>query len=228
VDGERIAFQSDREGDLGIFWQRADGTGTAERLTKLEKGVAHIPDSFSPDGQQLSYTALQGSSSAVWTLSLRDRKATLFADSPPLRAEASVFSPDGRWIAYSVDSDGPGDKVYVQAFPPVPGKYEISSSAVHPVWSRDGKQLFFGNGPGGYAVVNVTTQGGFAFSSPTPVPRGGLSGAPVGPRMHDILPDGRFIGVLRGELNQAGAPSSPRIEVVLNWFEDVKQRVPTH
>ena len=43
ADGQKKteAFQSDREGDLGIFWQRADGSGAAERLTKARSG--HIP-----------------------------------------------------------------------------------------------------------------------------------------------------------------------------------------
>ena len=55
-DGKRIAFQSDREGDAGIFWQQADGSGRAERLTKAEHGEAHIPDSWSRDGTLLFST----------------------------------------------------------------------------------------------------------------------------------------------------------------------------
>jgi Tol biopolymer transport system component len=38
-DSTRVTFQSDREGDLGIFWQLADGTGGVERLTKAETRV---------------------------------------------------------------------------------------------------------------------------------------------------------------------------------------------
>ena len=52
-DGQRIAYQSDREGDLGIFWQKADGTGSAERLTKPESGVEHRPESWSPDNERM-------------------------------------------------------------------------------------------------------------------------------------------------------------------------------
>jgi Tol biopolymer transport system component len=55
-DGKRVTFQSDREGDLGIFWQLADGSAAAERLTKPEKEIGHVPDSWSPDGQTLSFT----------------------------------------------------------------------------------------------------------------------------------------------------------------------------
>jgi serine/threonine-protein kinase len=224
ADGERVAFQSDREGDLGIFWQRADGTGPAERLTKPESGVAHIPDSFSPDKQQLSFTAVRGSTSAVWTLSLRERKATLFAESSSAFAEASMFSPDGRWIAYSVDLSGVGNTVYVQGFPVAAGKFEIGRGN-DPLWSRDGKQVSFMTGPSTSMAVNVTTAGGFASTSPTPVPRGALIGAPSGPRRFDVLADGRFIGVVPAAASQTGPPATQQIHVVLNWFEDLRQRV---
>ena len=52
-DGQWIAFQSDREGEPAVFRQRADGTGTAERLTKPEAGSTHSPQSWSPDGANL-------------------------------------------------------------------------------------------------------------------------------------------------------------------------------
>lgn len=228
ADGERVAFQSDREGDQAIFWQRADGTGTAERLTKPEKGGSHIPDSWSPDGQQLSFTAVQGNAAAVWTLSLRDRKATLFAESPPALLEASAFSPDGHWLAYQSTETG-RPEIYVRPFPVSATKYQIHSGGtngdVHPMWARDGKQLSFSTGPATFNAVNVTTKDGFTFSSPEPVPRGGLAGTPSGPRDYDILPDGRFLGVVLAGQAQGGG-GAPQIQVVLNWFEELKQRVP--
>jgi Tol biopolymer transport system component/predicted Ser/Thr protein kinase len=227
-DGERVAFQSDRDGDLGIFWQRADGNGTAERLTKPEKGVAHIPDSWSPDGQQLSYTAIQGSTPGVWTLSLRDRKATPFAESASASSEASEFSPDGRWVAYQSSETG-RPEIYVRPFPASAAKYQIHSGGlngdVHPLWSRDGKELSFGTGPSTFAAVSIATAAGFTFSNPAPVQRGGLTGTPGGPRNYDRLPDGRFMGVIQAGQTQAGPAA--QIQVVLNWFEDLKHLVPT-
>jgi serine/threonine protein kinase/Tol biopolymer transport system component len=227
ADGERVAFQSDREGDMGIFWQRADGNGPAERLTKPEKGKSHIPDSWSQDGQQLSFTAYHGNTAGVWTLSLRDRKAAPFAESPSSFSEASMFSPDGRWVAYQSNETG-NREVYVRPFPVSAAKYQIHSGSVsgdvHPLWSRDGKELAFSTGPGTFRAVNVTTEQGFTFSSPAPVPRGGLLGTPNGPRNYDILPDGRYLGsVLPGQSQTAAAP---QIQIVLNWFEELKQRVP--
>ena len=226
ADGERVAFQSDREGDLGIFWQRADGSGSTERLTKPEKGVAHIPDSWSPDGQQLSFTVAK-STAAVWMLSLRDRKAIPFAESPSSSSEASVFSPDGRWVTYQSTETG-RPEVYVRPFPASATKYQIHSGGAngdaHPFWSRNGKQLFFATGPTTFAAVNVAGEAGFTFSSPVPIPKGGLIGSNNGPRNYDILPDGRFLGVVPA--GQGQVASAPQIQVLLNWFEDLKQRVP--
>ena len=52
ADGAHVAFQSDRAGDLAIFWQPVDGTGTAERLTTPVNGTSHVPESWSPRGEQ--------------------------------------------------------------------------------------------------------------------------------------------------------------------------------
>lgn len=223
ADGQRVAFQSDREGDTAIFWERADGTGAVERLTKPEPGARHFPDSFSPDGRQVSFTAVHGDTSAVWVLSLGDRKATLFAEAPAARAEASVFSPDGRWLAYSVDGTS-HRSTEVRPFPAANGRFEIPSGH-HPVWTRDGKQLILDVARTRLVAVDIRTAGGFAFGKPASVPRGDLEGAPAGPREWDILPDGGLIGVVMGDLSE-GKPQSQQIDIVLNWFTQLKQRVP--
>ena len=102
ADGQRVAFQSDREGDLGIFWQRADGSGAAERLTKPDQGTSHVPESWSPKGERFLFGVTKGSSVSLWTFSLQDRKATPFADVQSANPLNAAFSPDGRWVAYTV------------------------------------------------------------------------------------------------------------------------------
>ncbi len=237
-DGKRIAFQSDREGDLGIFWQLADGTGTAERLTKPEKGISHIPDSWTPDGQTLSFTEVKGSASAVWTYSLRDKKATLLAETPGFLLGSSVFSPDGRWLAYQElnlpanrrdSSSMIVDRIYVQSFPPSAARYQVPSEGVnhHALWSPDGKELFYTGGPTVFESVSVTTKPSLSFGRPLRAPKSGFNmTAPQSVRPYDILPDGKhFIGFAPPGATSSG-PARETIEVVLNWFEDVKQRVP--
>ncbi len=229
-DNERVAFQSDREGDLGIWWQRADGNGAAERLTKPDKGVSHIPDSWSPDGQVFSFTEVKGTSSAVWTYSPRDKKATLFAETPGSFLGRSVFSPDGRWIAYQLVAS-PNSRIYVRPFPPTETAYVTppDSDNHHPLWSPDGKELFYVGGPGLFGSVSVGTQPSVSFGAPVRTPKLSLLGlGPSNFRNFDMLPDGKhFIGVVSaGQAQASGTSSAPQIQVVLNWFEDVKQRAP--
>ena len=173
ADGRRVTFQSDREGDPAVFWQPADG-GTAERLTTPDRGTSHVPESWSPDGEVLLFSATKDSVSSLWTLSLRDRKATPFSDvkgsSIPTNA---MFSPDGRWVAYQIGEPGASGEgtTYVQPFPPTGTKYQIARGG-RPLWSRDGKELFFVPAPGRFMVVTVRTAPSFTFTSPVAVPRG--------------------------------------------------------
>jgi len=233
ADGEHVAFQSDREGDLGLFWQRADGTMAAERLTKPDKDTAHVPESWSPDGKTLLFSVAKGSSYAVAALSLPDKKVTPFGGIQSAAPPAASFSPDGKWVAYSVAGPGspPGGSLFVQPFPTTGATYSISKgSGIHPTWSPDGQELFYGPSAGQFVAVSVTTRPTFTFGNPVLVPR--LFFVERGPgfeRNNDITLDGkRFLGVVpAGQNTASGAPMAPQIQVVLNWFEELKARVPT-
>jgi serine/threonine-protein kinase len=236
ADGARVAFQSDREGDLGIFWQRTDGTGTAERLTRPEQGVSHYPESWAPKGERFLFSASTGTRVSLWTYSLQDKKAAPFGSvqqSSPNLVRA-VFSPDGRWVAYGSDETGTAG-VYVQPFPATGAKYEISKGLSHSArWSPDGKEIFFVRGPAGtpaagqLVVLSLTTQPTLTFGNPVAVSSGRLqlSGGLSVPRRFDVAPDGGIIGVV-DSAQPSAALASPRIEVVLNWTEELKARVPT-
>jgi serine/threonine protein kinase/Tol biopolymer transport system component len=227
-DDQRVAFQSDREGDVAIWWQRADGSGVAERLSRADKRVAHVPDSWSPDGQTISFTLEKENASEVWTYSLRERKPALLAAAPGAVLGKSAFSPDGRWVAYQLRA-GPGtSRIYVRPFPPTGTAYVApeDQDSHHPVWSPDGKKLFYVPGPGQFGSMNVNTRPSLSFGSPVRAPQSGFatqSSASV--RTFDVLPDGkRFIGVVTPGQLQLGTSGGSQIHVVLNWFEDVKQR----
>jgi serine/threonine-protein kinase len=225
-DGQRVAYQSGREGDLAIYWQAADGTGAAERLTKPEQGVAHIPDSWSPDGQTLSFTAQKGSAAAVWILSLRTRKAAPFAEAGSAFLGRSVFSPDGHWLAYQ-SNETKRNEIFVQPFPATGAKYQVSRDGDnhHPMWSPDGKELYYSPGPGSkYSVAAITTRPAFTVGVPSDVPKAFTEQGPAFPRNNDILPDGkRYIGVVSSTSpNQLAGDD---IAVVLGWFEELKQRL---
>ena len=228
ADGERVAFQSNREGDPAIFWQRADGAGAAERLTKPDQGVAHIPDSWSPDDKNFSFTALKGNEASVWIFSIKEKKATVFAQGASAFIGWSAFSPDGAWLAYQSD-ESKKRQVWIQPFPNTTGaKYPVTDGG-QPFWSADGKELFFNPGPGLISAVSITTKPAFAFGTPAVAQKALRSASPAtSPRNLDIARDGRFIGAVDAYQNQSGTPTAPQIQVVLHWFEELKQRVPVH
>ena len=78
-DSKRIAFQSDREGDDAIWWQAADGSGVAQRLTTPSTGESHIPESWLADTLLYSITKEDGEAT-LWTLSLKNRRNFAFRD----------------------------------------------------------------------------------------------------------------------------------------------------
>jgi serine/threonine-protein kinase len=238
ADGERVAFQSDREGDAGIFWQRADGTGPAERLTTAEPGTSHLPESWSPTGDRFLFSVVPRAvvGASLWTFSLRDRKVERFdgVQSSEAVLPAAVFSPDGRWIAYMSDETGSAG-VYVQPFPATGAKYPISKGrASFPLWSQGGKAIVYVDTTSSRAprlvAVSVTTEPTFAFGNPVVVPSGtvqtGGRSAPNAPRRFDMAPDGAIIGTVEAD-QRSSEPGALRIEVVLNWLEELKQRVPS-
>jgi serine/threonine protein kinase len=229
ADSERVAFQSDREGDLAIFWQRADGTDQAARLTKPDPGTSQAPESWSLDGKTMLFRVDKGSTVWLWTLSIPDRKAEPFGDVRSTGPTNAIFSADHRWIAYTAYEPPFTGGIFVQPFPPTGAKYQISYGAgLYPLWSRDGKELLYSRAEGDFGAVSVTTQPTFAVGNPASVSRGGAItlGSPS-TRRFDITPDGRILGIVPAGQTPSGAAAAPEIQVVLNWVEELKQRVPT-
>jgi serine/threonine-protein kinase len=231
-DGQRVAFQSTREGDAAIWWQRADGTDTPSRLTRPEKGVAQVPQAFSPDGRHLILDQVTAGQVTMWDLSMTDHKLTPMAT--PQSSDASsdaTFSPDGKWLAYTVRPITTAQSIlYVDAYPLTgASRYQISlpsDDGHHPAWSRDGKELFYTPGPGNrFYAVKITTTPAFAFSDPVSITRPFVNAPPTTDRTYDVTADGRFLA-LRADVGADSKPILPQIQVVLNWFDELKQKVP--
>jgi serine/threonine-protein kinase len=225
-DGEWVVFASDREGAaFALYRTRADGSGTAERLTTPEKGTSHAPQTWSRDGQQLVFSVEQTGTiegSRLWLLSLRDRKVSPLGD---MAARDATISPDGRWIAYGTRRAA-ANHVFVEPFPTTGAKYLLPQVAGHPVWTPKGDALITNGSPLLSHITPVTTIPAFAFRQSVEFPRRGRQEANplVARRQIDMMPDGRVIGVINPGA-QSTAPSR-EIVVVLNWFEEVRQRVP--
>ena len=196
ADGRRVAFQSDRDGDSAVFWQPVDG-GTAERLTKPDPGTSHVPESWSPDGEVLLFSATKDFVSSLWTFSLRDRKATPFGDVQGFVASDQRDVLTRRPLGGVPDGRSRGDRRY-DVRPAVPAnRYEVSdrarwAAAVVP--RRQGAVLRAGAGP-----VHGRHRERRNRASRSRIRSRCLedSGWPIlrRPRTFDIMPDGRIVGI---------------------------------
>ena len=224
-DGEYLVFNSDRGGRAGIFRKRADGSGEAEFIAELEEGSL-FPSSWSSDGKFLIGEA-STSGNDIWALSLEEGAelemflATEFGEISP------AFSPDGRWIAYTSDESGT-DEVYVRPFPAAGGKWQVSDEGGgNPLWSPDGRELYYRTNTG-MMVVSVETEGGtFRAGKPSQLFegrfRGGVTGMAVsGFRFqdYDVLPSGEgFVMFPQSTEEGKGA----HLVMVFNWLEEVQR-----
>jgi serine/threonine protein kinase/Tol biopolymer transport system component len=222
-DGRRIVFQSDRPGPSDLFWQMADGSGGSEPLMDSKK--PGIPMSWSSDGQALAVVELLPDSRfQLSVLRMSDRKAQPFLQ--PGYEDAPQFSPDGRWLAY-VSNESGRKEIYVQPFPGPGGKWQISTEGgSEPMWNPKGKELFYRSGNNGdkMMAVDISTQPGFVAGKPRQLFEGKYLPDPYARANYDVSPDGQRFLMLKPSEQTGNAPT--QINVVLNWFEELKRRVP--
>jgi Tol biopolymer transport system component len=227
-DGQWIAFQSERDGDAAIFRQRADGSGLAERLTTPDGGARHSPQSWSRDGASLLITIEKDNQFALWTLSIKDKQTAPFGDVRSRTQVEASFSPDGRWVAYHTrESMNQGlNEVFLQPFPSTGVKHLVPQGGGAPYWLPKTNELVLNIGPQRSVAIAVTTTPSVAFGRPIDWSRvGRIEGAPTSTRRNvDAMPDGEHvIGVVPASGDEG---SASQITVILNWFDELRQRVP--
>jgi len=219
-DGARIAFTSYR-GGYSLFWKASDLSGKDEEL--LTGGDAKYPSSWSSDGQLLAYVEVGNQTSGnIWVLPIGgDRKPRLFLDTP-FDERSPMFSPDGKWLAYASNASG-RKEVYVQPYPGPGGTWQVSTDGgEQPVWAPDGRELFYRNGDK-VMVSTVSLQAAFQASTPRVLFEGRYARDFAGNfNDYDIAPDGQHFVMVK----EAEQKAATQLNVVLNWFEDLKRRVP--
>ena len=132
-DGRRIAFQSDREGQRAVYIQNADMPGPAAELLVKEPGMDLAPSSWSVN-DWIAVTAEKDNSATVQVLSLKDRKLVPLASGPGALTGNAMFSPDGKWIAYSTFGGTISvPMVFVEPFPSTETKHQLGQG-LHPLW----------------------------------------------------------------------------------------------
>ena len=218
-DGKAFAFAS-ASGDAPPNLYLKELNGAEERLTT--SAVQSFPQSWSPDGRSLIYITVEPKTGRdLLSLPLSgDRKPTPLLQSAYSEAYGRV-SPDGRWLAYVSNESGPSG-VFVTQFPVPEGKWQVSrGGASMPIWSRDGREIFyfaFDNTLTAVPVAAAATE----FAAGTPVklfmPKTvAFSSVGVG-SFYDVAGDGRFL------INMLVERTSPPAAVILNWKAPVTPR----
>jgi hypothetical protein len=206
-----------------IYWQRADGSGETERLTMAPAGATHAPESFSPDGGIPAVEEYgRGGLNAVGMVAPGSVAGACRRriDARPQRQ----FLARRPWIEYTT----PGNGTVVRPFPLTAARYQVpipeqsAILAIHPVWSRKASELIYSVGPGLLATTTVDTRSAVEFGAPSVVQIPGTGDPPV--RSWDLTPDGQhFVRVI--ETDRDGT-LQPRPTSSINWFEELKARLP--
>jgi serine/threonine-protein kinase len=221
-DGKRVAFKWWSSGEPNICWQPTDGSSARERLTTSE--FHQVPASFSPDGSTLAF--VERHPETGWDINLLDlnsRRVTPLLNSRANEAFPE-FSPDGHWLAY-VSDESDRDEVYVRPFRALGAKTQVSTAGgAEPLWSRDGKQLFFRSNCE-FWVTEVRTTATFSAGKPRLLFKEPNCRYSEPTRNWDVSPDGQHF--LMTKLSDLKAQPVTELILVQDWFEELKRLVPT-
>jgi Tol biopolymer transport system component len=221
-DGTRVVFEGNEE-PRQLFSVPADGSGGAPSRVG-PPGHFH-PHGWSLDGMEIIASRLPGqpnsgpSTDLVRFATSENAQIQPVVDTPAAEGPASV-SPDGRWIAYASDSTGTTE-IWVRPFPGPGAPIRVSpSGGSEPVWSKNGRELYYLQGTNMMAVA-VDAGAAFNFMPPTRVLDATTLERGTQAPNYDVAADGRFVFV------KADAQSNQSVSVILNWQELLRQK-PAH
>jgi Tol biopolymer transport system component len=218
-DGTRLVYAANRD-DGGRHLYVRSMIDDQER--ELWKDTAPLsPSDWSRDGRVIVDDRRSNGQLDTMQLALGDEpRATPFLAHPKFNEWLAVFSPDGRWVAYASDESGPRE-VYVRPFGASGRPERVSTNGgTEPRWRRDGRELFYRSPDGQLMVVDVQTGPSFAARAPRAL--FDMNVPDQAAELYDVAADGQRFLVVRREGGEW-----PPITVVLNWQEELKQRVPT-
>ena len=184
---------------------------------RLTTAGVNIHPTWSPDGTRLAFSSARGGGVNCST---------------PFREAWPTFSPDGRWLAYGSNETGRFE-VYVRPFPGgVPVHRVSTAGGGAPLWSPDGQRLFFRGlrderPKGGIMVVDVTTGTTFTRSQHRTLFDSQVFEETFPIRSYDLAPDGRRFVMFKLSSELAPQPVTG-IHVVLDWFQELTERVPVN
>jgi Tol biopolymer transport system component len=233
-DGRRVVYRNGNN----LFWIRSDGGGAPERLAT--SASLQYPGSWHPSGKLLAYTEahpqtnndimilpIDGDEASGW----KPGTPTVFVNGTASESEP-MFSPDGRWIAYSSAETG-RNEIFVRPYPGPGGKWQISTGGgALPTWSRARKELFYlALPPDGRIIAVPYSISGDSFNADKPRPWSetriairprAIAGLFSG-RTFDVTPDGERFAVAPAPVDQK---KQDKVFVVFNFFDELRRLAP--
>jgi len=214
-----------------MFWTRSDSAGKPQPLTQSK--VQQTPYSFTPDGKRLAFHEVRPTGIQLWTVPVESDGTGLRAGKPEPFLETQFnerspsFSADGRWLAYASDESG-AYQVYVRAFPDKGGKRQVSNSGgVYPVFSRNGRDLFFRTQDNRIMVAAYTGKGdSFAAEKPRVWSEKRIADSGLNGINYDVAPDGKRIAALMPVEAPETQKAQNHIIFLENFFDELRRRVP--
>jgi serine/threonine-protein kinase len=225
ADGRRIFFRSNRGDAAGVYAIEIE-TGQTTLLAASSPELPFLlPWTMSPDDRTLGLVAFVGNVDIV-TLSLADGELARLLHDPQIIENQPSFSPNGAWIAYQEGPDGGTGEINIRPFPAVSRTRIPVARGAAPVFSRDGSELFFFDGQG-LSAAPISYEPTLRVGAPQRLfeTTARFPSAPGG-RAWDVDPSGERFLMIRAP-SAAAAGTEPRIDVVVNWFEELESRVPT-
>ena len=208
-DGKYVVYTAENGATPNIYKKSWDGSGAEERLTR-GLNVSGLT-SYRKDGKALAFDQ----DGDVWVLPFEGEQKPFPFVHAAANEQSGVFSPNGRWLAYSSNESGRYE-IYVVPYPKKDGKWQISiDGGVYPLWNPNGKELFYVNGIK-MMVAEVKESATFDFSVPHR-----LFDIPANATIEDVAPDGQRFAVA---VSRTQTITQSKLVVVLEWIKELKQK----
>jgi serine/threonine-protein kinase len=231
-DSTRLVYTHSIDGINNLYLINADGSGKPERLTTSD--VSQTAASWAAGSNTIAFLQRPTPDTfGIWVLPMEGpaaRKPVLFLESR-FNLTYPELSPDGRHMAY-VSVESGAQELYVQAYPGGGEKTRISTAgAYEPIWTANGRELLYRSySPGrGQLLLAAAIQSLSPFRADAPRVLFEKKPAPydatVPLRAWDASADGRRFLFMR--FSESTEKPVSTLQVVLNWSEELKQRVPT-
>lgn len=215
-DGTRVLYRTDQTAEATIWWRPIDFSAPATPLLG-GKGLDVYEAVMSPVGNLIAYQLDTTSADIYYRATSGDTVPRVVANNQNASEMMPRISPDGRWIAFATDESGI-DEVVVQPIPGPGGRVQVSiGGGSEPVWSRDGRRIFY-RGGGQIMAATVRTASAFEVVRRDALMPDTYTKATNPHANFDVTPDGKDLVLLQPVSNGA-------MVVVSNWKSVLRARM---